>query len=305
MKAIVTGANGFIGKRLCLSLLKNDFNVICVVRKYDTCCDLLDYKGVRIIECSLGNYQELTQKIKDRDIDIFYHLAWECSYGDILSNDKIQNKNIDYSCQAIRIAKELSVKKFIFAGTINELELVELFRSETNFPRPKSIYGITKLACDFELKTLSISLGINYNTAIIGSCFGPRDMSMRIHNAFILSLLKNEKPQLVACENYHDWVYVDEVAEMFVEIGKKSINLKNYYLGHNSLRKLKDILIDVKNIINPSFNIEFGTIPGDLFVDYKLVDINSVYEDTNYSNNNFNFKDNIILTSEWLKQKYL
>ena len=89
---------------------------------------------------------------------------------------------------------------------------------------------------------------------------------------------------------------------MLVAVGLKSINMKNYYLGHNSLRKLKDILLDVKNIINPNAHIEFGNVPGDLFVDYSLVDINSIYADCDYVDN-FNFLKEIEETVDWLKKE--
>ena len=301
MKVIVTGANGFIGNKLCQSLLKHNIEIFCIVRNKKR-MKLNENNNLKIIECQLGDYVDLLKYNELYNADIFYHLAWEGSYGDVLADYCIQNKNLNYSCEALNIAIKMNVKKFIFAGTINELELLEYFNANLNLPRKKSIYGIAKLATELELKTLASNSGINYNTAIIGSSFGPGDMSLRIHNAFMLSLLKNEVPKLVACENLHDWVYIDEIAEMLVAVGLKSINMKNYYLGHNRLRKLKDILLEVKNIINPNAHIEFGNVPGDLFVDYSLVDINSIYADCDYVDN-FNFLKEIEETVDWLKKE--
>ena len=301
MKVIVTGANGFIGNKLCQSLLKHNIELFCIVRNRKR-MKLNENNNLKIIECRLGNYEDLLKYQELYNADVFYHLAWEGSFGDVLADYSIQNKNLNYSCEALNIAIKMNIKKFIFAGTINELELLEYFNADINKPRKKSIYGIAKLATELELKTIAANNNIIYNTAIIGSCFGPGDMTLRIHNAFMLSLLKNEVPKLVACENLHDWVYIDEIAEMLLAVGIKSINMKNYYLGHNRLRKLKDILLDVKNIINPNAHIEFGNVPGDLFVDYSLVDINSIYADCGYVNN-FNFAKEIEETVDWLKKE--
>ena len=138
--------------------------------------------------------------------------------------------------------------------------------------------------------------------AIIGSCFGPGDHSRRIHNSVILKLLEGKAPTLVSGETMHDWIYIDDVAKMFVCVGKKSVNMKNYYLGHRSLRRLQEIVEDVRDEINPEVSLKFGEIQSSFAIDYSLVDLNAVYEDCDFEICD-NFKENIRKTAEWLKQQ--
>ncbi len=161
------------------------------------------------------------------------------------------------------------------------------------------IYGAAKLASDFMCKSLAQD-DIVFNCAIIGSCFGPGDRSRRIHNNFIHGMLIGVPPKLVAADNWHDWIYIDDVAEMFFQIGNKSTQGKNYYLGHRRLKKLKEILLEVRDILNPGLEVRFGDIEDNFQIDYGLIDMNSVYNETGYEPHS-DFKDCIIRTAEWVK----
>ena len=299
--AIVTGANGFIGGAVCRELLKQGIEVTAVVRNKESLAYLAEYDNLKIVEAQLAEYLDIEDKMP-RETDVFYHFAWEGAYGPILGDYRQQIKDIEYTCDAITLAYKIGCKKFVMAGTINELELLQFFHAEENVPRKACIYGISKLACDFMCKTLAADLGILFNVAIIGSCFGPGDHSRRIHNSVILKLLEGKAPTLVSGETMHDWIYIDDVAKMFVCVGKKSVNMKNYYLGHRSLRRLQEIVEDVRDEINPEVSLKFGEIQSSFAIDYSLVDLNAVYEDCDFEICD-NFKENIRKTAEWLKQQ--
>lgn len=299
--AIVTGANGFIGKAVCKALLNAGVKTYAIVRNQNSMSDLQQDNRLVVLEADFGTYNLLPQKIKE-PIDVFYHFAWEGASGAVLSNYTQQIKNIQYTCDTLTVAHEIGCKKFILAGTINELELMQFFQAENQVPRPACIYGIAKLSCDLMCKTIAADFGMQYNTAIIGSCFGPGDKSRRIHNVFISSMINGVSPKLVEATNLHDWIYIDDVADMFCAIGCKSVNMKNYYIGHNKLRVLKDILLEVRDILNPEMNITFGEVKAPFLIDYSLVDINSVYEDTDYVCNSV-FKECIIKTATWVKEQ--
>ena len=299
--AIVTGANGFIGSAILRVLAKNEITVYAIVRKKESLKEYWDHPFVRIIESDFAHYEEDLPKVIKEEVDVFYHIAWEGAYGPILGDYTQQIKNIQYTCDAITLAHKLQCKKFIMAGTINELELLQFFHAEEVLPRKACIYGISKLSCDLMCKTLANEYGILYNTAIIGSCFGPGDRSKRIHNVFMSNMINGTRPKLISEDTMHDWIYIDDVAEMFMHIGKKSIHMKNYYLGHNYLRTLGDILYEVRDILNPDVDLVFGEIENSFLIDYSLVDLNSVYEDTDYVCKT-DFKEAILKTAEWIKE---
>lgn len=298
--AIVTGANGFIGKAVCRELLNKNICVTAIVRDKESMIDIIDEHLV-VIEAELSEYLKLINKLPHQ-IDVFYHFAWRGAYGIELGDYKKQIRNIEYTCDALSLASEIGCKKFIMAGTINELELLQFFNAERNEPRKACIYGIAKLACDFMCKTIVANNSMKFNVAIIGSCFGPGDYSKRIHNTVIEKLMKNERPMLVDGDTLHDWIFIDDVAKMFFYIGQNSINMKNYYLGHRKLRRLEEIVNEVRDEINPSMDLVYGEIKSSFLIDYSLVDLDAVYNDTGFEAES-DFKESIRKTVDWLKTR--
>ncbi len=302
--AIVTGANGFIGKALCRKLLEKGIKTCAIVREPKTMADFADNENLTVVKGDMSDIPSIKKCIQYGAYEVFYHFAWVGTSGKELTDDSIQIRNIKYTCDMLRLAEDLNCKKFIFAGTINELELLPLYKAEMFVPRSASIYGISKLTCDFMCKTLAVNMNICYNTAIIGSCFGPGDMSWRIHNSFIKGMLEGIQPKLVKGEIWHDWVFIDDAAELLLAVGCKSINLKNYYIGHRKLRMLKDILCEVRDILCEGLELEFGEITDNFKIDYSLVDLNAVYEDTGYECKT-DFPTAILKTAEWINERMI
>ena len=174
-------------------------------------------------------------------------------------------------------------------------------RRTKNAPHKACIYGITKLASDFMGKTLATDLGIEFNVAIIGSCFGPGDNSERIHNTVIYKLLKGERPILINGDTLHDSIYIDDAVRMFLALGMYSVNMRNYYLGHRNLRRLEEIVTDVRDELNPGVSLRFGEIQSSFKIDYSLVDLDALFRDTGCVAES-DFKDSIRVTADWIKK---
>lgn len=295
---VITGANGFVGSNLCKYLLKRNINVYAFVRSKGSDLKIPDSNLLTIIEKDLNEYNDL-KNINIDNIDVFYHFAWECSNGPKLADYRVQTKNIENTCQAIELAKKINTKKFIFAGTINEYELSWYKDNNLSKLRSSHIYAISKMASDYMCKVLAKEYQIQYNKAILGSIFGPGDKSRKIHNVFIKSMLEGICPLLTEGESLYDWVYIDDAVRLLYEIGTSSINFKDYYIGHNVLKKFKDYLVDVRDILNPNLTLIFGSRKDDLLVNYENININSVYEDTGIKINS-NFVESIMNTVDWI-----
>ena len=75
-KAVVTGANGFVGSHVCKELADSNTKVYAVIKDENENIDSIkDLQGISIVYCDLDNIESLSEKITDNDIDVFYHFA--------------------------------------------------------------------------------------------------------------------------------------------------------------------------------------------------------------------------------------
>ena len=89
-KALVTGANGFVGSALVKELIANAVEVIALDRE-DCRGNIPD--GVKFVPHELNNSGALPNMIPDRDIDVFYHFAWAGSAGTARADTALQLNN--------------------------------------------------------------------------------------------------------------------------------------------------------------------------------------------------------------------
>ncbi|MDE5873832.1 MAG: NAD(P)-dependent oxidoreductase [Lachnospiraceae bacterium] len=160
-RAIVTGANGFVGSAVCRHLVKNDVSVTAVVRSESSDIDRLNgIEGLDIIYCAMENITELAGMVSD-SYDTFYHFAWEGTSGALRGDEAVQLANVRNTCEAVKTAKLLGRKKFIFASSIMKYEIEKLFNSGRT-PNISTIYCTAKKTANYMAHAIAASLDLIY-----------------------------------------------------------------------------------------------------------------------------------------------
>lgn len=297
--AVVTGASGFIGKALTTYLLKKGITVYAVVRNADKLTELKGDSRLHIVEADFEKYESIRGMI-DSPVDVFYHLAWTGAYGKQAMDYGLQLGNAKYACDALMTAIAIQAKKFVLAGTIAEVEVKKHIDTNICNPRMTCIYGTAKLAAEMMCKTIAVANHINFNCAILANTFGPGDYSMRSSNFIISKLNNGEAPRLVPGNNLNDWLYIDDTTKLLFAIGDSGIHLKTYYVGHSRLVTLKEIITEVRDVINPDIRLNFGELQDEFATDYTYTNVDELYKDTNRKAD-CDFKESILKTAEWVK----
>lgn len=73
-KAIVTGANGFIGKWLVKELVEHHVMVYAIVHTPSKCFSNIPSDMLHVISCDMEHIDELKEKIQEKDLDVFFTL---------------------------------------------------------------------------------------------------------------------------------------------------------------------------------------------------------------------------------------
>lgn len=293
-KVIITGATGFIGNALLKYLLEFDYQVFAFVRDKTKMFDI-NSNNLVIIETDL-NKNSLSNQIKyfnNLEIDAVIHLAWG-GYGKYTNDYNIQIENIKMSCSIAEFAVIINAKQFIFAGSSHQY-----LKFHDNY---SSVYGMAKTCAENFIKLILLKTNVNYNTVFFTNVFGIGDHSARTANFFIISLLQNKDLNLIEGNNLYDWVYIDDVVSGIKAVLEFGSDKKDYYIGHKHLRTFKEIITDVRNYINPNSKLNFGKYKDDAYIDYREVDLLSLYNDTGFEAK-ADFKESILKTAEWLKNK--
>ena len=301
-KAIVTGANGFVGAAVCKELSEHDIDVIAIVRHPDeTISSITGIKGIRIVYSDLSNFCNLAELIPDRDVDVLYHFAWVGSAGPLRGDADVQMKNVRYACETVKACAKMGCKRFVFASSIMEYEIEATMATDAT-PEINTLYCSAKVAADYMARTIAGSLGVDYIRAVISNIYGPGELSPRLVNTSIRKMLKGEHCAFSPGEQLYDFIYVTDAAKTFAAIGEKGISNRTYYIGSQEPKPLKDFLCELRDCVDTGIEIGLGELPfNGVSLTYKEFDINAVKNDTGFVPE-ISFTEGIKNTVAWIKE---
>lgn len=261
-KAIVTGATGFLGVWLVKELACQGIEVIAVVRSEQSeVGPLTQYDNVRIVVCPLADMASLPTLIEDKNVDVFYHLAWAGTSGVDRADIKLQLGNVQASCDAVKAAAEIGCSKFVNAGSIMEYEAMQYIPMDGSTPGLGSIYSAAKQAADFMAKTLAVSRSMPYVNAIISNIYGAGEKSARFINSTLRRFLNDERAAFTHGEQLYDFIYVSDAARAFYLIGENGKAYTSYYVGNQVPHPLKEFITRIRDVVDNTLELNFGEIP--------------------------------------------
>lgn len=299
-KAVVTGAGGFIGGALTKLLLDKGITVYGIDISESLLKKFGDSENFIPIVADFSRYGHLHEMITDKEIDVFYHFAWQGVFGTAFQNYRMQLDNANYAADALNEAICMECKKFVFAGTYNEIETADFFDiSGTKF-RYTCIYSAAKTAAEIICKTIASNSNILYSAGLVAMAYGENNRSQTLPNVVITQLVNSESPKLIKGNIPYDLIYIDDVASAFYAVGENGVNLRSYYIGHRRLKTFQELLVEVGQIVNPNVELRFGEFPDDSQRDYSKIDLDALYNDTGFECQ-ADFKESILKTAKWLK----
>lgn len=259
-RAIITGANGFIGSALVRELVKQKIAVLALDLE-GHCENLPESEYVTFLPFSLEHSQASEKQLKGFDADIFYHFAWTGSAGIERADTALQLQNVQWTVDCLRLAKRVGCTRFVNAGSIMELETIKAVFKEENKPGLGYIYGSGKLAAHTMCKAVAADIGIDLIWAMITNAYGPGEKSPRMVNMTIQKCIRGESPKFTAGVQNYDFVYIDDVARAFYLIGENGKPFCEYLIGSSNAKPLKEFLLEMKQTIAPELEFIFGDVP--------------------------------------------
>lgn len=302
MKAIVTGADGFIGSSVTRELLAHGCEVLAVDRSPNPRRLNLKLPGLIYRQCDCEQIESLIPEFGNK-YDVFYHFAWAGPSGDDRKDFRLQLANVGVFLNIIVSASKLGCKKIVFASSIIELEANALAYTNGASPDSHYIYGGAKASCRLMGKPLADSLGIDLVWANIASVYGVGDRSGGFINSTLTKILKKEELDFTKGEQCCDFVYIDDVAAAFRLLGLYGKANCAYLIGSGYPCSVRDYVLQILNTLSVSDEPHFGTVPFSGFPwQASMFSIADIVKDCQYTPK-VSFAEGVKKTFKWLQSQ--
>lgn len=299
--AIITGANGFIGSAVARELSERDYYVYAIVKDTnEDITELRDVTNIEIIYCCLDEFEKLGTNKQLSGADMLYHFAWIGVSDEKKMDIDAQLLNVKYSLKVIQTAKELKVKKIIFASSVTEYESAYILKKEVA-PPISCYYGCAKAMANGFAKTFANTFEVEYIQIVISNIYGQGDKSNRFLNVNIKKMLNKEDTAFTAASQIYDFIHINDAKKAIRLIGEQGKKNKIYYLGSPKPMALAWFLEILRDEIDPTIKLGLGKLHHGISLDYESeFDINSVKKDTGFIPE-ISFKEGIKQTIEYIK----
>lgn len=301
-KIVVTGATSMLGVALIKECIENDIEVLAVIRPNSSNKHRIPKSSlVEIIECGLEEIEKI-KEYTNKKYDTFYHFAWDATSKQNRGNVFLQDLNITYTLNAIKVAKKIGCEMFVGAGSQAEYGRISHVISPDTVACPEIPYGIAKYAAGKLSATLCKELEMKFVWTRIFSVYGIYDNAQTMIMYCIDKLLKNEAPQLTKCEQKWDYLYCEDAARAFKLIGEKGRDQSIYCIGSGQARPLHEYVGIINNAINKNLETRMGAIEYSANqVMHLCADITNLTEDTGFTPS-ISFEEGINKTIKWFKE---
>lgn len=226
-KVLVTGAYGFIGSHLVQRLLtlgarisiivknnRNEWRLMSMINEVDKY--ILDITDT----CAVDSC------IKAVKPDYVFHLA---AYGvDSAQRSYIPAAQINIlgTINIISALRDIGCIKVINLGSCAEYGNQQEPMHEAMCPMPVSIYGSTKTCAVITAHQIAAENSIPIVTLRPFGVFGEGEDRHKIFSHTIMSILENRDVELTSCEQYRDYLYVENLIDGMIA-GAQNKALKN------------------------------------------------------------------------------
>jgi UDP-glucose 4-epimerase len=258
VKAVVTGAAGFIGSHLCERLLADGHQVTGL----DSFTDYYD-RGLKEqnLETSRqhGNFAfEELDLVEDEfghalaDANVVFHLADQSAVRSSWGShfDRFVRENIVATQRLLETVKQLPVRRVVYASSSAVYGDAEMSPTrETALPRPISPYGMTKLAAEHLALLYMRNFGIPLVALRYFTVYGPRQRPDMALARFIRALATGEEIEVFGDgEQARDFTYISDAVDGTIKAATANVAGQVINLGGGSRVTINQVLTALEEI---------------------------------------------------------
>jgi UDP-glucose 4-epimerase len=275
VKALVTGAAGFIGSHLTSALLDRGAEVTgldCFTDYYprpikDANLEVNRRRsGFQFVEDSLQTAS--LDRLLDGATHVF-HLAAQAGVRKSWGRDfrVYTENNVDATQRLLEACVGRPLHRFVYASSSSVYgDNVTIPMREDALPQPVSPYGVTKLAAEQLCYLYQVNHGVPTASMRYFTVYGPRQRPDMAFNRFIRAALKGEPIMLYGDgEQTRDFTFVTDAVAATIAAGERGVPGRAYNVGGGSRVSVNHVLDIVAGLAGRPLDIRReGSQKGDM-----------------------------------------
>lgn len=294
LKVLILGSEGFVGNNLVEDLEK----------LYDvTAADQIDStRNQNYVKFNITDYKSVQNTVKDVDvvIDLVAH-SLVSSIDQTIQNAQV---NIIGLLNVLEACRQNKVKKIIFTSASSLVGEPQTYKvSETHVAKPKTAYGITKLASEHYLRLYYELYGMPFVVFRFFNIYGDYQKNGLIPSLYG-KIIKNEPLTVFGKgDQVRDYVYIKDIIPFFDHaVSQNNANNLVFNLGTGVGSTILNVINTISRILQVSPNIEFQPPrPGEIG---NFVSDTTLLQKTFGKTPSTSLEDGLNKTISWLKNNH-
>jgi nucleoside-diphosphate-sugar epimerase len=259
-RVVLTGATGFIGSYLAEELVAKGYDVVALRRAQS------DTWRVAAVADKLTwvstDDTDWPQQLQAMQPEYLVHAAW-LGVGVGQRDDwQSQLSNLTFTMQLLQAVSQKALKKVVMLGSQAEYGTFE-GRIDENYPTlPTAAYGAVKVATLQLVRAFCESHALEWYWLRVFAVFGPREDAHWFVSFVAASLLRQQPPDLTACEQRYDYLFVSDLARAIVQTLPAAAGYSGIYnIGSNHATGLHEVVDTLATLTQSAAGANYGALP--------------------------------------------
>ena len=253
-RLLITGASGFIGRRLVEHLLSADLELVLLGRSIPESLSLRTPDNVKFLHCDFSDPSSLDRHRSTLEfVDAVAHLGGAVPHSSAPEqDDPVRNIRVNAEATAVLLGHlSPKLKCFCYTSTMDVYGAPVVLPLGENHPTlPTSQYAVTKLAVEGLLRVHATRMGVSVGILRVSHVYGPGDTSSKAIPKFIREVRSGRAPVIYGNgSDTRDYVYVDDVVQaILLSLGKSINGTVNVATGHAT--SMNDLVTTILRLMN-------------------------------------------------------
>ncbi len=227
-RALITGANGFLGSWLAIELLKRGAVVTGIIRDEIPDSNLIfsgAVDGIKMVRGSVTDFEVVLRSLRENRVEYLFHVAAQAIVGSA-NEDPLPTfeANIRGTWTVLEAARRTPSMKGVVVASSDKAYGTQAVPYREEAPLlGENPYDVSKVAADHLARSYARSLGLAVAVTRCSNLFGGGDLNFsRVIPGTVRSLLSDSRP-IVRSDGspVRDYLYILDAVEAYLTLAER------------------------------------------------------------------------------------